>query len=131
MASSFFSIEVHIGLNPTVTLIGVGVYKGIGKQIRRLGVQSLSYARIEASSSPVFSIRWSKESIVIARSSHPTNNNVHEPLDSDKQNGSHLSVSLSGASTHDRGKGIGTVTTNGDIIRGDEGERQPLYCVAL
>jgi alcohol dehydrogenase len=66
----------------------------------------------------------SKESIVIARSSHPTDNNVHEGVDSDKENGSGLAVSLGGKSAHDSGKGIGIVATDGGHIRDDEGMEQ-------
>jgi alcohol dehydrogenase len=42
-------------------------------------------------------------------------------LDSDKENGCDLTVSLSGGSAHDYGKGIGIVATNGGNIRDPEG----------
>jgi alcohol dehydrogenase len=71
----------------------------------------------------------SNNSIVYASLSRTIVDNVHEGLDSDKENGSALTVSLGGGRTHDCGKGIGIVATNGGRISDDEGGQQ--LCKAI
>jgi alcohol dehydrogenase len=60
---------------------------------------------------------------MIARSSRPTDNNVYEGLDSDKENGCDFTVSGGRGSVPDCGKGIGIIATNGGKNRYIEGEQ--------
>jgi alcohol dehydrogenase len=118
---------------PTVTLMGVGAYKEIGKQIRTLGgkkpyictdkgiVDSGILEQVVA----VIRQDCEVEPVVYDKTQpNPTDNNVHEGLDLFKQNSCDLIVSLGGGSSHDCGKGIGIVATNGGNIRDYEGVDQ-------
>jgi alcohol dehydrogenase len=118
---------------PTVTLMGIGAYKEIGKQIRTLGgkkpyictdkgiVDSGILEQVVA----VIRQDCEVEPVVYDKTQpNPTDNNVHEGLDLFKQNSCDLIVSLGGGSSHDCGKGIGIVATNGGNIRDYEGVDQ-------
>lgn len=118
---------------PTVTLMGVGAYKEIGKQIQTLsgkkpyictdkgivdsGIldQVVEVIRRECEVEPV---------VYDKTKPNPTDENVHDGLELYKQNGCDLIVSLGGGSAHDCGKGIGIVATNGGHIRDYEGVDQ-------
>ncbi|MEJ2660898.1 MAG: iron-containing alcohol dehydrogenase [Desulfobacteraceae bacterium] len=118
---------------PTVTLMGVGAHKEIGKQIRTLGGkkpfictdkgivdsgicdQVVEVIRRDCEVEPV---------VYDNTQPNPTDNNVHEGLESYQKNGCDLIVSLGGGSAHDCGKGIGIVATNGGNIRDYEGVDQ-------
>ena len=52
---------------------------------------------------------------------NPTDNNVHDGLKLYQEKGCDLIISLGGGSSHDCGKGIGIVATNGGNIREYEG----------
>ena len=118
---------------PTVTLMGIGAHKEIGKQIRTLGGKKpfiCTDKGIVASgilNQVVEVIRRDVEiEPVIFDNTHPnpTDNNVHEGLEIYRKNGCDLIVSLGGGSSHDCGKGIGIVATNGGNIRDYEGVDQ-------
>ena len=118
---------------PTVTLMGIGAHKEIGKQIRTLGGKKpfiCTDKGIVASgilNQVVEVIRRDCEiEPVIFDNTHPnpTDNNVHEGLEIYRQKGCDLIVSLGGGSSHDCGKGIGIVATNGGNIRDYEGVDQ-------
>jgi alcohol dehydrogenase len=118
---------------PTVTLMGVGAYKEIGKQIRTLGGtkpfictdQGIVDSGILDQVVEVIRRDVEVEPIVYDKTQpNPTDNNVHEGLEGYKENGCDLIVSLGGGSAHDCGKGIGIVATNGGNIRDYEGVDQ-------
>lgn len=118
---------------PTVTLMGIGAYKELGKQIRTLKGKK---PYICTDKGIVDSGILEKVVEVIRRDCevdpvvydkthpNPTDSNVHEGLELYQQNDCDLIVSLGGGSSHDCGKGIGIVATNGGNIRDYEGVDQ-------
>jgi alcohol dehydrogenase len=118
---------------PTVTLMGIGAYKDIGKQIRTLGGKKpyictdkgIVDSGILEKVVDVIRQDCEVEPVVYDKTRpNPTDNNVHEGLELYQQNGCDLIVSLGGGSAHDCGKGIGIVATNGGSIRDYEGVDQ-------
>jgi alcohol dehydrogenase len=118
---------------PNVTLMGVGAYKAIGKQIRTLGGtkpfictdQGIVDSGILDQVVEVIRRDCEVEPEVYDKTQpNPTDNNVHEGLESYKENSCDLIISLGGGSAHDCGKGIGIVATNGGNIRDYEGVDQ-------
>lgn len=118
---------------PTVTLMGVGAYKEIGKQIRTLGGKKpyictdrgIVDSGILDQVVEVIRRECEVEPVVYDKTKpNPTDENVHDGLALYKQNGCDLIVSLGGGSAHDCGKGIGIVATNGGHIRDYEGVDQ-------
>lgn len=118
---------------PTVTLMGAGSYKEIGKQIRTLGGakpfictdQGIVDSGILGQVVEVIRRDCEIEPVVYDKTHpNPTDDNVHEGLEAYKANGCDLIVSLGGGSAHDCGKGIGIVATNGGNIRDYEGVDQ-------
>lgn len=118
---------------PTVTLMGIGAYKEIGKQIRTLGGKKpyictdkgIVDSGILEKVVEVIRQDCEVEPVVYDKTKpNPTDNNVHEGLELYKQNGCDLIVSLGGGSAHDCGKGIGIVASNGGNIRDYEGVDQ-------
>lgn len=118
---------------PTVTLMGVGSHKEIGKQIKTLGGtkpfictdQGIMSAGIADQIIAVIKEELGVEPVVYADTHpNPTDNNVHEGLVLYQESGCDLIISLGGGSSHDCGKGIGIVATNGGHIRDYEGVDQ-------
>jgi alcohol dehydrogenase len=118
---------------PTVTLMGIGAYKEIGKQIRTLGGKKpyictdkgIVDSGILEKVVEVIRQDCEVEPVVYDKTkANPTDANVHEGLELYKQNGCDLIVSLGGGSAHDCGKGIGIVASNGGNIRDYEGVDQ-------
>jgi alcohol dehydrogenase len=118
---------------PTVTLMGIGAYKEIGKQIRTLGGKKpyictdkgIVDSGILEKVVEVIRQDCEVEPVVYDKTKpNPTDDNVHEGLKLYKQNGCDLIVSLGGGSSHDCGKGIGIVASNGGNIRDYEGVDQ-------
>jgi alcohol dehydrogenase len=118
---------------PTVTLMGIGAHKEIGNQIKTLGGNKpficTDKGIVDSGilNQVVEVIRRDFESEpVIFDNTHPnpTDNNVHEGLEIYRKNDCDLIISLGGGSSHDCGKGIGIVATNGGNIRDYEGVDQ-------
>jgi alcohol dehydrogenase len=118
---------------PTVTLMGIGAYKEIGKQIRTLGGKKpyictdkgIVDSGILEKVVEVIRQDCEVEPVVYDKTKpNPTDDNVHEGLELYKQNGCDLIVSLGGGSAHDCGKGIGIIASNGGNIRDYEGVDQ-------
>lgn len=118
---------------PNVTLMGVGAYKAIGKQIRTLGGtkpfictdQGIIDSGVLDQVVEVIRRDCEVEPEVYDKTQpNPTDNNVHEGLESYKENSCDLIISLGGGSAHDCGKGIGIIATNGGNIRDYEGVDQ-------
>ncbi|MEN6439290.1 MAG: iron-containing alcohol dehydrogenase [Syntrophobacter sp.] len=115
---------------PTVTLMGIGAHNELGAQVKTLGgtrplictdkgitacgmtEQVAEQIRKGAGVEPV---------IFDETIPNPTDRNVHDGLKVFKDNNCDMIVSLGGGSSHDCGKGIGIVATNGGNIRDYEG----------
>lgn len=118
---------------PTVTLMGIGAHKEIGNQIKTLGGKKpficTDKGIVDSGilNQVVEVIRRDVEiEPVVFDKTHPnpTDNNVHEGLEVFREKGCDLIISLGGGSSHDCGKGIGIVATNGGSIRDYEGVDQ-------
>ena len=118
---------------PTVTLMGIGAYKELGRQIRTLNGKKpfictdkgIVDSGILDKVVDVIRRDCEVEPVVYDNTQpNPTDSNVHEGLDLYQKNGCDLIVSLGGGSSHDCGKGIGIVATNGGNIRDYEGVDQ-------
>jgi alcohol dehydrogenase len=115
---------------PNVTLMGIGAYKEIGKQIRTLGGKKpyictdkgIVDSGILEKVVEVIRQDCEVEPVVYDKTQpNPTDANVNQGLELYNQNGCDLIVSLGGGSAHDCGKGIGIVASNGGNIRDYEG----------
>jgi alcohol dehydrogenase len=115
---------------PTVTLMGIGAYKEIGRQINVLGGKKpfictdkgVKGAGIVDQVTTVIKSECGVDPVIYdGTQPNPTDKNVHEGYELYKSEGCDLIISLGGGSPHDCGKGIGIVATNGGNIRDYEG----------
>ncbi len=115
---------------PTVSLMGVGAYKDTGNQVKALGGKKpfictdkgITKAGITQKIADVIKQDAGVDCVVYDETvPNPTDKNVHDGLKVFKDKGCDLIVSLGGGSSHDCGKGIGIVATNGGNIRDFEG----------
>ncbi len=115
---------------PTVTLMGIGAHKEIGRQIQVLGGKKPFLCTDKG----IVKAGLAEEIIKIIQKDtgldvvvfdetvpNPTDVNVHDGLKVYQDNGCDLIISLGGGSAHDCAKGIGIVATNGGHIRDYEG----------
>ncbi len=118
---------------PTVTLMGVGSHKEIGKQIKMLGGKKPFICTDKGIIDTGIADQVVKvikddcgvePTIYSGTQPNPTDKNVHEGLEIYKKKKCDLIVSLGGGSPHDCGKGIGIVASNGGNIRDYEGVDQ-------
>lgn len=115
---------------PTVTLMGIGSYKEIGKQVKALGGKKpfictdkgITKAGITQKIVDLIKQDAGVDTVVFDGTvPNPTDTNVHDGLKIYKDKKCDLIISLGGGSAHDCGKGIGIVSTNGGHIRDFEG----------
>ena len=115
---------------PTVSLMGIGSYKEIGKQVRALGGKKpfictdkgITKAGITQKIVDLIKQDADVDTVVFDGTvPNPTDTNVHDGLKIFKDKKCDLIISLGGGSAHDCGKGIGIVSTNGGNIRDFEG----------
>lgn len=115
---------------PTVSLMGVGAWKELGNQIKTLGGKKpfiCTDKGITACGLTQQVVDFIKQDtgldtiVFDGTVPNPTDTNVHDGLKVFKDNNCDLIVSLGGGSSHDCGKGIGIVATNGGNIRDFEG----------
>jgi alcohol dehydrogenase len=115
---------------PTVSLMGVGSYKEIGKQVKALGGKKpfictdkgITKAGITQKIVDLIKLDAGVDTVVFDGTvPNPTDTNVHDGLKVFKDKKCDLIISLGGGSAHDCGKGIGIVSTNGGHIRDFEG----------
>jgi alcohol dehydrogenase len=115
---------------PTVTLMGVGAHKEIGKQVKVLGGKrpfictdkGITKAGITQKIVDLIKQDAGVDSVVFDETvPNPTDTNVQDGLKVFQDKKCDLIVSLGGGSSHDCGKGIGIVSTNGGNIRDYEG----------
>ena len=115
---------------PTVSLMGIGSYKEIGKQVKALGGKKpfictdkgITKAGITQKIVDLIKLDAGVDTVVFDGTvPNPTDTNVHDGLKVFKDKKCDLIISLGGGSAHDCGKGIGIVSTNGGHIRDFEG----------
>ncbi|MEJ5348154.1 MAG: iron-containing alcohol dehydrogenase [Desulfosoma sp.] len=115
---------------PTVTLMGIGAHKEIGKQIQVLGGKKpflctdkgIVSAGIADQIIELIKKDTGLDVVVFDETvPNPTDKNVHDGLKLFKDKGCDLIISLGGGSAHDCAKGIGILATNGGNIRDYEG----------
>jgi alcohol dehydrogenase len=122
--------EVYGFYIPTVTLMGIGAHREIGKQIRVLGGRKpfictdrgIVEAGICDQIAEIIKKDAETEAVVFAETHpNPTDNNAHDALKVYQDNGCDLIISLGGGSSHDNGKAVGILATNGGKIHDYEG----------
>lgn len=115
---------------PTVSLMGIGSYKEIGKQVKALGGKKpfictdkgITKAGITQKIVDLIKQDAGVDTVIFDGTvPNPTDANVHDGLKIYKDKNCDLIISLGGGSAHDCGKGIGIVSTNGGHIRDFEG----------
>ncbi|WP_320040397.1 iron-containing alcohol dehydrogenase [uncultured Desulfobacter sp.] len=115
---------------PTVTLMGVGAHKQICAQMKSLGVskpfivadKGITAAGITAQICDLLKADMGAEAVVYDDTvPNPTDKNVAEGLALYQKSGCDMIITLGGGSSHDCGKGIGLVATNGGTIHDYEG----------
>jgi alcohol dehydrogenase len=115
---------------PTVTLMGIGAHKELGKQIKTLGGKKpfvctdkgITKAGLTEQIVQLIKQDAGLDSVVFDDTiPNPTDTNVHDALKVFKDKGCDMIISLGGGSSHDCAKGVGIVATNGGNIRDYEG----------
>jgi len=115
---------------PTVTLMGIGSHKELGKQIKVLGGKKpfictdkgITKAGLTEKIVKLIEEDAGVPSVVFDETiPNPTDTNVHDALKVFRDNNCDMIISLGGGSSHDCAKGVGIVATNGGNIREYEG----------
>lgn len=115
---------------PCVTLMGVGAHKEVGTRIQSLGatkpllVTDKGMTRIGMTKKIVDLIKdtTSIQAVIFDETiPNPTDKNVEAGLKAYQENQCDMIITLGGGSTHDCGKGIGILATNGGEIKDYEG----------
>ncbi|NLI80817.1 MAG: iron-containing alcohol dehydrogenase [Deltaproteobacteria bacterium] len=115
---------------PTVTLMGIGAHKKVGEQVKVLGGKKplivtdkgITKAGITQTIADLVKKDAKVEPVIFDETiPNPTDKNVHDGLKVFKDNKCDMIISLGGGSSHDCGKGIGIVATNGGKIHDYEG----------
>ncbi|GBC59505.1 alcohol dehydrogenase [Desulfonema ishimotonii] len=117
---------------PTVTLMGIGAHKELGNQVKTLGATKpliITDKGITAAGITEQIVNQLKEdgidcAVFDETVPNPTDKNVHDGLEAYKAAGCDSIISLGGGSSHDCGKGVGIVATNGGKINDYEGVDQ-------
>ena len=114
---------------PTVSLMGIGCAKETGEQAKALGAKHLLivtdaglYKLGVADQIKEFLVAAGLQATIFAGAEpNPTDKNVADGMKAYTENNCDGIVSLGGGSSHDCGKGIGLVASNGGNIRDFEG----------
>jgi alcohol dehydrogenase len=115
---------------PTVTLMGIGAHKQLGAQIKTLGGtkpyivtdKGITNAGITQKIVDLIKADAGVDSVVFDDTiPNPTDKNVAAALEIYKSKKCDMIISLGGGSSHDCGKGVGIVATNGGRIHDYEG----------
>jgi alcohol dehydrogenase len=114
---------------PTVSLMGVGSAKETGAQAKALGATNLlivtdaGISRMGIADKIKLQLQEAGLKAVIfdGAEPNPTDKNVHDGVKVYKENKCDGIVTLGGGSSHDCGKGVGLVISNGGNIRDFEG----------
>ena len=115
---------------PTVTLMGIGAHKEIGTRVKVLGGtkpfictdKGITKAGIADQIAKIIKKDAGLDCVIFDDTiPNPTDNNVHAGLKVYQDNKCDLIISLGGGSSHDCGKGVGILATNGGKIHDYEG----------
>lgn len=114
---------------PPVSLMGIGSYKTVGKQVKALGAskalivtdKGIVSAGICEKITEILDEEKIKYEIFDGAQPNPTVANVEDGLDVFKKNKCNCIISLGGGSPHDCAKGVGLVASNGGSIKDYEG----------
>jgi alcohol dehydrogenase len=115
---------------PTVTLMGIGAYKELGSRIKTLGAKKplivtdkgITKAGLTQQIADLVRKDAGLEPVIYDETiPNPTDKNVHDGVEVFKKNGCDMIITLGGGSSHDCGKGIGIVVSNGGSIKDYEG----------
>ncbi len=114
---------------PNVTLIGIGAAKEIPGKIRDLGGtkplivtdKGIVGAGILKQITDLMDEAGMKYEVYDETIPNPTDENVHKGVDIYKEKGCDSLITLGGGSSHDCGKGVGLVVSNGGKIHDYEG----------
>lgn len=115
---------------PSVTLMGVGAHKQLGAQIKGLGGtkpyivtdKGITAAGITQQIVDLIKEQVGMDAVVFdGVVPNPTDKNVADGLKLYQDSGCDMIISLGGGSSHDCGKGVGIVATNGGKIHDYEG----------
>jgi len=117
---------------PTVNLMGVGASKELGKQIKALGgktvliVTTSDLAKLDITEGIKAAVEAAGAKAIVydGAQPNPTVDNVDKGLKVYKDKKCDMIISLGGGSSHDCGKGVGILATNGGNIRDYEGVDQ-------
>jgi alcohol dehydrogenase len=117
---------------PTVTLMGVGAHKELPNQVKTLGAKKplivtdkgITGAGITEQLVTLLKDAGIECAVFDETIPNPTDQNVHDGLDVYNSQGCDSIISLGGGSSHDCGKGVGIVATNGGKINDYEGVDQ-------
>ncbi len=115
---------------PTVTLMGIGAHKQTGQRVKTLGCKKplivtdkgIAKAGIAEKIADIVT-KDAKAEVVIFDETipNPTDKNAHDGLEVFKKNKCDSIISLGGGSSHDCGKAVGILATNGGKIQDYEG----------
>jgi alcohol dehydrogenase len=115
---------------PTVTLMGIGAHKQTGERVKTLGckkpliVTDKGITKVGIAEKIADIVRKdAKAEVVIFDETipNPTDKNAHDGLEVFKKNKCDSIISLGGGSSHDCGKAVGIMATNGGKIQDYEG----------
>ena len=115
---------------PSINLFGIGAHKEIGKEIKQLGAkrplivtdEGIVHAGIITELTNIIKKDALVEVVVYDKvHPNPTDKNVEAGLKIYKEHNSDMIITVGGGSSHDCGKGIGLVATNGGRIHDYEG----------
>ncbi|MGE4505576.1 MAG: iron-containing alcohol dehydrogenase, partial [Desulfovibrionaceae bacterium] len=121
--------EVYGFFIPSVTLIGIGAHKEIPTKIKALGskkpllVTDKGITACGITQQIVDLLKSQKMDCVVYDETipNPTDKNVADGVEVYKKNKCDSLITLGGGSSHDCGKGIGLVVSNGGVIHDYEG----------
>lgn len=114
---------------PSVTLIGIGASKYIPEKIKALGGKKplvvtdkgITACGLTKQITDLLDAAGMEYAVYDETVPNPTDNNVHAGVEVFKGKGCDSLISLGGGSSHDCGKGIGLVVSNGGKIHDYEG----------
>ncbi|MCP4115848.1 MAG: iron-containing alcohol dehydrogenase, partial [Desulfobacteraceae bacterium] len=118
---------------PTVSLMGIGSHKEIAAQMKSLGVskpflvadKGITAAGLTKQICDMIKADMGVDAVVYDETvPNPTDTNVAEGVALYEKSGCDMIITLGGGSSHDCGKGIGLVATNGGTIHDYEGVDQ-------
>ncbi|HSB51307.1 MAG TPA: iron-containing alcohol dehydrogenase [Dissulfurispiraceae bacterium] len=115
---------------PTVTLMGIGAHKQTGERVKILGCKKplivtdkgIAKAGIAERIADIVTKNAKAEVVIFDETiPNPTDKNAHDGLEVFKKNKCDSIISLGGGSSHDCGKAVGILATNGGKIQDYEG----------